>query len=189
MLFQDLTQFFPGWELAAFNAPLNPLPEVSRSWLPLSFPLCQRPGHPLPVDFCSPCQEQVTPGFFCSNCWRRKREGISTHLLGEEKLFIFPGKGNCLHSFTAKLQLAWHSSHSTARAWLLRGSLELKLRMYILIDPGGMQDSAFGCKMNWEHSQASAFIRHSSEAEREYTSRDMQQCHGKSQCGLSGYLT
>lgn len=54
--FQDLDQFFPTWELAAFKALLNPLPEVSLDCQ--SFPLCQGPGHSLPVDVCSPCQEQ-----------------------------------------------------------------------------------------------------------------------------------
>lgn len=62
-----------------------------------------------------------------------KREGMFTHLLGEEKLFVFPGKGNCPHSFAAKLWLAWYSSHSTERAWPSRGSPELELGVYILI--------------------------------------------------------
>lgn len=62
------------WELEAFNTPLNPLPEVFQYWLPLSFLLGQGPGHPLPMDVCLPCQEQVTPGFFCSNHWQGTRE-------------------------------------------------------------------------------------------------------------------
>lgn len=64
----------PSWELAGFNTPLNPLPEVFQYWLPLSFLLGQGPGHPLPMDVCLPCQEQVTLGFFCSNRWLGTRE-------------------------------------------------------------------------------------------------------------------